>query len=144
MDSIDANALASQDLGLIWAENANSIPAVFWFVVELLQRPHFLSQAREEVTAAQFSSMSGDRALTIESLCSNPLLQSVYAEILRIYTSLFALRSAAHEDFKLGEWSIYKDELIATVLEEEEPYPLSQFWAAKFLKYPDDPFQWGP
>ncbi|KAI9879878.1 MAG: hypothetical protein M1830_006730 [Pleopsidium flavum] len=162
IDPLDADALASQDLGLIWAENANSIPAVFWFIVELLQQPHLISQAwEEEVAASQSRSCLPDnQSMDIESLCSKPFLQSMYAETLRLHTSLFALRSAAHEDFMLGDWRIAKDELIAVdsrvahmdknvwntgkaTNENEEHHPLSQFWAARFLEYTDDPMS-GP
>lgn len=86
-----------------------------------------------------------------------PLLQSAYAETLRVYTSLFALRSAAHQDFHLGAFRIPKDELIAVdsrvaamnrhvwntgATSEEKPegaHPLDRFWAERFLVYPHDP-----
>lgn len=96
--------------------------------------------------------------MDIDALCSQPFLQSVYAETLRLYTSLFSLRSTTHEAFKLGEWRIPKDKLIAvdsrvahmdksfwntgnsnSCDEDEGPHPLSQFWAERFLEYADDP-----
>lgn len=80
----------------------------------------------------------------------------MYAAALRFYTSLFALRSAAHEDFKLGNFSNIKDELLTvdsrvaamnkaiwntgpTTTSPEGAYPLDVFWAERFLMYPHDP-----
>ncbi len=51
--------------------------------------------------------------MDIDSICTKPLLQSAYAETLRLYTSLFTLRSPTHEDFHLGVWKISQDKLIA-------------------------------
>ena len=99
--------------------------------------------------------------MDVDSLCSKPLLQSAYAETLRLYTSLFTLRSPAHEDFRLGIWKVPKDKLIAVDSrvahmdsrfwntgcrsssnaedDAEGPYPLNKFWTARFLEYDDDP-----
>ncbi|MCJ1394726.1 hypothetical protein MMC18_007606, partial [Xylographa bjoerkii] len=159
VDSLDADALASQDLGLLYGrtENANSIPAVFWCIFQLLQRPIAFQTAREEIAASQSDScVPGIPAMDIDSLCSKPLLQSAYAETLRLYTSLFALRSAAHEDFKLGDWLIPEGKLMAVdsrvahmdktiwntggaTADDEGPYPLDHFWPERFLEFADDP-----
>jgi cytochrome P450 len=134
-------------------ENANSIPAVFWMIVEAVQRPDLLSQALGEVLTSQsWSQLSTNSSMDIESLCNMPILQSMYAETLRLYTSLFALRSAPHGDFNLGNFTIPKDELIAVdtrvgamnrsiwnVGDAQSPHPIDQFWAERFLVYPDDP-----
>ena len=82
-------------------------------IVEALQRPDLLSQALDEVVASQsWSSLSSDSSINIDSLCGMPILQSMYAETLRLYTSLFALRTAAHNDFNLGDFTIPKDEML--------------------------------
>ena len=90
--------------------------------------------------------------MDIESLCGMPILQSMYAETLRLYISLFALRSAAHGDFNLGNFTIPRDELLAVDSRvaamdknvwKEGAHPVGQFWAERFLVYPDDP-QSGP
>ena len=175
MDGLDADALASQDLGLIWAENANSIPAVFWSIVEILRQPHLLKEVLAEVVSSEPQPGSVNTLLSrtttlnptsaIESLCSKPYLQSIYAETLRLYTSLFALRSVAHEDMLLGKWRIPEGKLIAVDSrvahmnhevwntgskvsapkhsdedeDREGSHPLSRFWAERFLEYPSEP-----
>ena len=166
MDGLDADALASQHLGLIWAENANSIPAVFWAIVEVLRQPHLLSGTLSEISCMDPSSISTPLTASpsaIESLCSKPYLQSIYAETLRLYTSLFALRSVSHEDMLIGKWRIPKGKLIAVDSRvahmnrgvwntgsgtsiatnehdtDEGSCPLSKFWAERFLEFPNDP-----
>ncbi|KAI9724629.1 MAG: hypothetical protein M1828_003653 [Chrysothrix sp. TS-e1954] len=154
----DADALASQDLGLIWAENANSIPAVFWLMLELLQRPEVFRETRTEIKAAQVPFDSGNGGMDIDTLCSKPFLQSSFAETLRLYTSLFALRNVGREPFKIGKWCIGSNKLIAvdsrvahmdqntwntegTSVEDSRyaPRPLDGFWPERFLEYPGDP-----
>ncbi|KAL8721387.1 MAG: hypothetical protein Q9225_001934 [Loekoesia sp. 1 TL-2023] len=153
----DADALASQDLGLLWAENANSIPAIFWMIYEALRQPGLVQKALDEVVASQaWCSIPSDPCVDIETLCSVPILQSLYAETLRLYTSLFSLRSAIYGDFKLDSFTIPKGELIAvdsrvsamdnsiwntgkTATTEGETHPLDQFWAERFLMYPNRP-----
>ena len=97
--------------------------------------------------------------MDIDSLCSKPLLQSIYAETLRLYTSLFTLRSSVHEDFRLGDWKIPVDSMVAVdsrvahmdetlwntgpTERDRESHPLTKFWAARFVQFGDDPMS-GP
>ena len=129
---------------------------MFWLNFELLQRPDDQRYAYEEIAASHSSCSSpGNPSTNIDSLCSKPLLQSAYAETLRLYTSLFALRSPAHGDFHLGDWRIPEGKIIAVdsrvshmdkhvwntgrmATDGKETHPLSQFWAARFLEYDND------
>ena len=99
---------------MCFRENANSIPATFWLILELVRQPHVLSQAREEITASQNHSPPLDKqSFNLDSLRSKPLLQSVYAEVLRLYASNIMMRNAVREDFYLDDWKIPKGSLIA-------------------------------
>lgn len=138
-------------------ENANSIPATFWLILELARQPHVLSQAREEIVSSENHSLLPDRqSFNLESLCSKPLLQSAYAEILRLYASNIMMRNAVHEDLCFENWRIPKGSLIAVdgrVAHMDKKYwntgaatdhaegahPVSQFWAERFIEYSDDP-----
>ena len=101
---------------------------------------------------------SGNPKLDIEALCSMPRLQSIYAETLRLYTSLFALRSNPHGTLELGDFKIPRDELVAVDSRcsamdsnvwntgsntkfgnREELHPVNHFWAERFLVYAEDP-----
>ena len=128
---------------------------------ESLQRLDVLSQALWEIVASQsWSQLEVNPTLQVESLCQMPLLQSMYAETLRLYTSLFALRSAPHGDLDFCRFTIPKDELVAvdsrvaamdasiwntgpTNTDHPGYHPLDSFWAERFLVYPNAP-QSGP
>ncbi len=124
---------------------------------EALQRPHILSQALEEVVTSQsWSTLDNNPTMNAESLCNMPILQSMYAETLRLYTSLFSLRSAPHGDFDICNFKIPRNELIAVdsrvaamdssswntgsdTLAREDLHPVDKFWAERFVEYPNDP-----
>ena len=126
-------------------------------IYEALQRPDVLSQALTEVVESQSGCTQDiNTTLHIDSLCRMPLLQSMYAETLRLYTSLFSIRSASHDSFTFGEFKIPKDELLAvdshvaamdlnvwnvgtTNVHSDPPHPLNRFWAERFLMFPNDP-----
>ena len=153
MGPIDEDALASEDLGLLWATNSNSIPAACWFLLELVRDSSLLSRVRNEVESA-FIPSSDPRELQfdITKLCSGPLLQSIYAETLRLRVALIVTRTPERSDYKLGNWIFPRNELIAISSRDaglneeiwntgtaEDPHPLDEFWADRFLIYPDDP-----
>lgn len=84
-------------------------------------------------------------------LCKSVLLQSVYAETLRLYVAVFPIRTAEYGDFKLKNSILPKDKLVAissrvahmdpTVWSTGgcgSPYPLDTFWAERFIVRPDD------
>ncbi|KAL8636074.1 MAG: hypothetical protein Q9228_006491 [Teloschistes exilis] len=116
-----------------------------------------LSQALLGIKAPRLSCIDhGNLSLKVESVCNVPILQSMYAETLRLYTSLLSLRSATHGDFTLDGFTIPRHELIAvdsrvTAMDkiiwntradegkEEGPLPLDCFRAEIFLVYPQDP-----
>jgi cytochrome P450 len=128
-------------------------------IYEALQQPDVLLQAMTEVIESQSGcTLDINTTTQIDSLCRKPLLQSMYAETLRLYTSLFSLRSASHTSFGLGDFQIPKDELVAVDsrvaamnasvwntgaptadADAYAPHPLNCFWAHRFLVFPDDP-----
>ena len=128
-------------------------------IYEALQQPDVLSQALTEVADSQSGyTLDINTTVQIDSLCRKPLLQSMYAETLRLYTSLFCLRSASHTGFAFGDFQIPKDEFVAVDsrvaamnssvwntgaptadADADAPHPLNRFWAHRFLILPDDP-----
>lgn len=126
-------------------------------IYEALKSPSLVSQALAEIQAAQSQSFPpGKSTIDTEVLCTMPILQSMYAESLRLYTSLFSMRSAIHGDFKLGGYTVPKNELIGvdsrvsamdkdtwntgdTIADSKGPHPLDEFWAERFVQYPNNP-----
>ena len=125
-------------------------------IYEALQQPDILSQALTEVAESQSRTPPDmNPTMRIDSLCSMPLLQAMYADTLRLYTSLFSVRSASHASFTLCNFKIPKDELVAVdsrvaamdsnawntgtpTADANTPHPLHRFWAERFLVYPAD------
>ena len=122
---------------------------------ETLQRPELLSQVMAEIAMASTDYPEGS-AVNIEVLCTQPLLQSMYAETLRLYTSLFALRSAAHRSVDVDKFTIPQADLIAVDSrvcamnshlwstgslgnDGQEHHPLDCFWAERFIIRPGEP-----
>lgn len=151
MDAMDADACASEDMGLIFAGNTNAVPAAFWFVLEAFKDQSLLSRLRHEVKSAQMGELTETRP-DIGKLCGGQLLQSVYAETLRLRVAILVTRAPEHEDFQLGDYLFPKDKIIAlssrtAAMDEtvwnagstERPRPLNEFWSDRFLIYPNDP-----
>lgn len=133
--------------------NTNAIPAIGWFIIEFCRDASLLSRARAEVETARIPSPAdGKPEFDIGKLCSLPLLQSVYAETLRLRVALIVTRTPEREDFHLDEWVFPKARIIAlssrsaamnpaiwNVGTPKDPHPLDQFWADRFLVYDNDP-----
>ena len=90
--------------------------------------------------------------MDISKLCNQPLLQSIYAETLRLRVALIVTRTPEHEDFNSGEWTFPRKQLMilssrANAMNPnvwnagtpENPHPLPTFWADRFLIYPNNP-----
>ena len=83
-----------------------------------------------------------------DKLCNQPLLQSVYAETLRLYSAIFTLRSAQYGDFAAGGWIYTQNSSIvlssySAHMDKEAwhtghgaSHPVEEFWAERFLIYP--------
>ncbi|MCJ1383803.1 hypothetical protein MMC17_006917 [Xylographa soralifera] len=112
MERMSPQAMASEDLGVIWGANGNSIPAAFWLVLEVFRNPSLLAKVRQEVERCLVTSQSVYPSFDLPRLCSRPLLQSIYTETLRLYVSTSIIRSPENADIKLGAWIIPKGTLI--------------------------------
>lgn len=86
----------------------------------------------------------------LKRLEKQPLLLSMYAETLRFGVQIHVPRSAPHRDFSIGNmliprntlvlistWLAHTDETVWNT--KESTFPLSSFWAQRFLINPEDP-----
>ena len=92
--------------------NGNSIPTAFWLVLEVFRDPTLLAEVRKEVEGCLATSQSVYPSFDLPSLCSRPLLLSMYTETLRLYVSTSTVRSPENASIKLGAWIIPKGALI--------------------------------
>ncbi|KAL9582018.1 MAG: hypothetical protein Q9203_005665 [Teloschistes exilis] len=157
VDFMNEDALAAEDLGLIFAMNTNAVPAVAWLIIELYRDKTLLSRAQAEVQAAHRPTPGLEQAeLDIVKLCNSPLLQSVYAETLRLRVAILLMRTPKREDFHMGQWMFPKcrpilfssrtaalNPEIWNVGTAQDPRPLEYFCADRFLVSCSDPMS-GP
>ena len=128
--------------------NGNSIPVAFWLVLEVFRDPSLLAKVRKEAEGCLVASQSVYPSFDLPSLCSRPLLQSIYTETLRLYVSTSMIRSPENADIKLGTWIIPKGALIMIPsffvhhnqalwsAGSDASRSVEKFWPERFLRYP--------
>ncbi|KAK7712443.1 hypothetical protein SLS64_004827 [Diaporthe eres] len=148
---MDDDALASDDLAVITATSSNALPATFWNLIEIYNDQKLLGRVEHTLaesivpshgstTAAETPPLRFDLTRTL----SSPLLQSIYAEVLRQRVSLFHNRSPTVGDYKLGPFALRSGGLVCVSTDiahnSEEAWgparagrPLGEFWAERFL-----------
>ncbi|KAF6819864.1 hypothetical protein CPLU01_12923 [Colletotrichum plurivorum] len=147
------DALASEDLALITASTANAIPMAFWNLIEIFRDKELLGRVRQEldnaiVNPAGETGVDGESMLPLRfdlaGVMSSPILQSIYAEALRMRVSLMHNRSPTKGDYKLGDFTLRQGGLVCVSTNvasyDEQVWgpdrtrrPLEEFWAERFL-----------
>ena len=85
----------------------------------------------------------------VDQLLKVPLLQSVYAEVLRLRMHFYLIRMPDRTDMKIRDWIIPRQKVICisttaahmdpkTWNTEDNKYPADVFWGERFLRYPKD------
>lgn len=104
---------------------ANVAPAIFWFIFEALKDNVLQSRLMAEVSVSlcppsppsfSFTESEGkghrDTAFDITALVAQPLLQSVYAETLRLYVAAAISRVAEHDDVNIAGYTVPKGDFL--------------------------------
>lgn len=143
--------------------NANSVPAACWFLIQTLHDPSLKTRVVERLEAAALPDEQEPKdkqkqsfRFDITKLTEDALLQSIYAETLRLRVAVLVVRQPTRDNFSLGGWHIKKGETVSLSTRNElldpdfwnagtaaDPHPLDTFWADRFLVNPADP-QSGP
>ena len=118
-------------------------------LAETLRDPQLLTRVRSVIAKHRIESPHGTLDFDWTSLCSEPLLQSVYAETLRLHVAIFILRSSDRNDVDIRGWRIPRGAPIlvsgynAQMASEDwnpnnDPHtkPVNDFWAERFLQDP--------
>jgi cytochrome P450 len=125
----------------------NTSPAVLLAVWHIFKDPLLLQKIR-----ANLEEQFGDRRMRDidpKELLRVPLLQSVYAETLRLYTKVYVMVNSPQSDVALGRWAIPKQHigiLNSSISHHDSQFwntknglhPVDSFWAERFLTYPSD------
>lgn len=83
--------------------NGNVVSVIFWYILEALKDQALHDKIKKEVA---FCSHGPSKKLEIDKVLSQPLLQSVYTEVLRLYVITFFTRAANCPDLTIGGYSI--------------------------------------
>ncbi|KAI9648309.1 hypothetical protein NHQ30_002942 [Ciborinia camelliae] len=148
-DNFNDDARAASDLGLIWAANRNPVPSAMWTALKTFKDSAVRERVRTELSGT-FDQNSIHRpafdALTLQTLA---LLQSIYAEALRLRVRTYAARYTDRTSFSIKKWLFPKKSIILVSTTEAHMdetfwntkngmHPVNKFWADRFLIYEDD------
>ncbi|KAF9785662.1 hypothetical protein IL306_004791 [Fusarium sp. DS 682] len=156
-EPMDTRARAAEDMSFLWAwvilYQTTRVEAAIWYVVEFLRDPELFERLESEVAESQTPPEGKSTApmFDLEKLCSMPVSQAVYAEVLRLRVFVLIMRKAKR-DLDFAGWSIKKGERVCAASitgafddriwntgTVQDPHPLNKFWADRFLVYPNDP-----
>ncbi|KAI9876911.1 MAG: hypothetical protein M1830_005312 [Pleopsidium flavum] len=148
VDNWDYDSIASSDFGVLWGASVNIHPMAIWNIIEVFRDKNLLSRVRAELTAAGLQGITSSQ--DVDKLLSLPLLQSIYAELLRLRVEVQTVFSSDREDIRINEWRFPKTSLVIVPAgaahrdqsfwnTKDGEHPLDRFWADRFLAYPNDP-----
>ncbi|KAK8178166.1 cytochrome P450, partial [Phyllosticta citrichinensis] len=146
VDNYDHDAIAAQDFAALWDFNHNIVLAIFWSILEIFRDLDLLQRVRDEVAVCQNDSASG---FDTQKLVRQPLLQSIFAETLRLRVNTYISRSSGGASLTTQDWHVPEGStiFISSTPAHRDPavwnegylksHPLDTFWA---LVYPGEPF----
>lgn len=123
-------------------------------LLEIIQRPKLLAEIREIISPHISWDSRNPPKMTVDipNLCNQPLLQSIYAEVLRLHSGSVINRIPNCPDLQIGGWNLTQDQPVIvstynvgrdpTIWNQgtaEHPHSVEEFWAERFIIYPDDP-----
>ena len=81
----------------------NVVPSAMWMTLEIFKDPTLLSRVRSELNTAFDLPPLISATFPIRTLITLPLLQSIYAETLRLYVRTCVPRSTGSEPLLLNQ-----------------------------------------
>ncbi|XP_036884480.1 cytochrome P450 7A1 [Sturnira hondurensis] len=120
--TLDDMEKAKTQLAVLWASQANTIPATFWSLFQMIRSPEAVKAATEEVNKT-LENVGQKISFDNKPICLNqtqlndmPVLDSIIKESLRLSSASLNIRTAK-QDFTLhlqdGSYDIRKDDIIA-------------------------------
>lgn len=94
--------------------------------------------------------MKPDQSFDVKAVEQDARFQSFFSEILRTYLATFIARCAPNHDVPVNEWVLPKNSVmmlntyvthhdIDVWNTQDERHPIGEFWAERFLLFPNDP-----
>jgi cytochrome P450 len=127
--------------------NTNIVSATFWAVVDIFRNPTLLAQVRGRLprmtSIAEVGALLADPALR-QHICSDHLLQSIYAETLRLRVYALITRQFPHENIDVEGKQVPKNALCLVATQPAHYHgsewntdggkqSLATFWPYRFL-----------
>ncbi|KJZ70912.1 hypothetical protein HIM_09705 [Hirsutella minnesotensis 3608] len=137
LDKMTADARASEDLGLIFTSTSNLIASIFWMVLESIRDPKLHSQMLDEISSC---GRAQGHSFDMAKLKEKPLIQSTYAEVLRLYVATATSRIAEYEDINVAGYAIPKDSYLVMYSRTMALHQQAWEQAGRVLRKPLDEF----
>lgn len=140
-----------EDLILIKASaNTNLVPSAMWTALETFKDPAVLERVRTELSGTFDQNSIHLAEFSASTLQALPLMQSIYAETLRLRVRAYAARYTDRTAFSIKRWFFPKKSIILVSTTEAHMdesfwntkggmHPIDKFWADRFLIYENDP-----
>ncbi|KAK4187336.1 cytochrome P450 [Podospora australis] len=134
---------------LLFALHSNTLPTCTWMLIYLCKDPELFQAVREEALSAYYSQDEGTgrpKEIDVGKLVMLPLLQSVFAETLRLHMSFTNIREARKDmvfdgyKIKKGSWMqaftgiSHREEAVWG----REGHPADEFWVGRHLTWSEN------
>lgn len=121
--------------------------------MDTIIRPDLLTRCRAEISKTIDPTHPNPCGIQTTKLFNSPLLQSIYAEELRVRNGVMIQRVPLIDTFQIGGWKFPRDRMIVASTWHEQRdrtvwnegpvdgvfHSVDDFWAERFLVYPNDP-----
>eukprot|EP00010_Vexillifera_abyssalis_P000481 CAMPEP_0201554620 /NCGR_PEP_ID=MMETSP0173_2-20130828/42684_1 /ASSEMBLY_ACC=CAM_ASM_000268 /TAXON_ID=218659 /ORGANISM="Vexillifera sp., Strain DIVA3 564/2" /LENGTH=387 /DNA_ID=CAMNT_0047965985 /DNA_START=209 /DNA_END=1372 /DNA_ORIENTATION=+ len=88
-------------LAILWAAEANTMVALFWFILSLIEHPEYLEKCRDQI-----SQIAGDqRHFSYEQVKQMTLLDHAMKETIRLHATPIIVR-ATRQTVKIGKYQV--------------------------------------
>ncbi|QSZ29810.1 hypothetical protein DSL72_004328 [Monilinia vaccinii-corymbosi] len=146
----EASISADGDADPYWGSLFIRERQTMWAALETFKDPAVLERVRTELSGAFDPNAIHRAAFDAYTLQTLPLLQSIYAETLRLRVRAYAARYTDRAAFSIKNWLFPKKSIILVSTTEAHMdesfwntkggmHPITEFWADRFLIYEDDP-----
>ncbi|KAI1128000.1 cytochrome P450 [Nemania abortiva] len=101
-------ARACEDWGFLIGLNYNTPPSIFWYIFESLRD----TELNARMTKEALECCSPDGSISISALAAQPLLESAYAEVLRLRVSIVMTRTVEYGDLNIAGYEIPRGDVV--------------------------------
>ncbi|KAI0426323.1 hypothetical protein F5Y09DRAFT_345836 [Xylaria sp. FL1042] len=130
------DAIIALDLGLCFGLVSNTSTAAFLATWHIFRDRSLLGRVRADLN--EHLGTKPLRDVDLKGLLQIPLLESVYAEILRLYTNIYVMVSSPQGNVILGRWKLPRNSI--ALLNSSVSHRDAQFWNTKSGARPVESF----